>query len=165
MVNEPTRSRPRFPTEYGAPRTTEGLLSLEWLYERLGSARNYWLSSITPGGRPHARPVDGVWVEGALSCGGGPATRWVRNLHANPAVTVTLGGEDEADILEGDAEWIVDPDHPLAVASTHAAREKYPYYFGAEPLPHRPFFAVRPHVAYGWTLDTFPASTTRWVWS
>jgi hypothetical protein len=141
------------------------MLTLEWLNERMVAARNYWLSSTTPDGRPHVRPVDGVWVDGALCFGGGPTTRWVRNLRANPALTVSLGGEEAALILEGNAEWIEDPADPLVEPSQLASRAKYPGYHGDGSAPFQPFFAFRPRVAYAWTLAAFPASATRWEWS
>jgi hypothetical protein len=163
---QPVRSAPRFPAEYGEPSKEAGQLPTEWLEERLSKAKNYWLSTTRPDGRPHARPVDGVWVDGALCFGGAEATRWARNLRNDPALTVSLGGEDEALILEGDVEWVEDPEHLLAGPSQQASRDKYPQYYprGNAPLPFRPFFALRPRVAYGWILETFPASTTKWVW-
>ena len=96
----------------------------------LGAAR------VGPDGRPHARPVDGVGVDGALCFGGSPATRWVRNLLANPAISVHLSSEAEAIILEGTAEVVTDPAHPLAAPCMAASREKYPQYYSAE-MPFR----------------------------
>jgi len=52
------------------------------------SASNYWLVTVDANARPHAHPVDGVWVQGALSFGGSPETRWVRNLMTNLSMSV-----------------------------------------------------------------------------
>jgi hypothetical protein len=96
------------------------------------AASNYWLATVGPDGRPHARPVDGVWVDGALCVGGLPETRWVRNLMANPLVSVNLSSEAEAIILEGIAELVTEASHPLAAPSMAAAsKAKSPQYCSA----------------------------------
>jgi hypothetical protein len=164
MTNEPSSSTSvRFPDEYGE-RTPDDLIPWTYVEEKLRSALNYWLGTIGPGGRPHVRPVDGVWVEGALCFGGSPETRWVRNLRINPAVSVNLSSEAEAIILEGDVELIVDPAHALAVASTAASKVKYPQYAELGLLDEfHPFWALRPKRAYAWSLEGFPKRATRWT--
>ena len=152
----------RFPAAYGAPGGPDSLLPWSHVEERMRSASNYWIMTVGPNARPHARPVDGVWVDGALCFGGSPETRWVRNLRANPSISVHLSSEAEAIILEGTAEYVTDPSHPLAVPSTAASKAKYPqYYSGTEP-PFRPFWALRPTTAFAWTLEGFPRGATRW---
>src|SRR5262245_18640704 len=101
----------RFPDGYGTP--GESLLPWSHVEERMRRAPNYWITTVSPEGRPHARPIDGVWVDGALCFGGSPTARWVRNLVANPAISVNLNSEAEAIILEGRAELVTDPSHPL----------------------------------------------------
>jgi hypothetical protein len=163
MARPPVSARAvRFPAPYGAPGAPESLLPWSYVDERLRAAANYWLVSVGPGPRPHARPVDGVWVAGALCFGGSPETRWVRNLMANPAVAVHLSSEAEAIILEGEAEYVTEPSHPLTAPSTEASRAKYPQYFtGAAAF--RPFWALRPRAAFAWTLAGFPRGATRWA--
>lgn len=162
MMIEPTSRPAHFPSEYGdsstGPRT-----SWEEVEGKLGSALNYWVATNHPGGRPHVRPIDGVWVDGALVFGGSPETRWVRNLQADPQMTVTLGSEEDAVILEGTAELVTDSDHPLAGPSAEASVAKYPqYYPGGKVPPFRPFWMFRPTRAWAWTLTGFPAAATRW---
>ena len=171
MTNEPTSTRPvHFPSEYGQRGTPEDQ-PLPWSYveERLQKALNYWLTTVSPSGRPHVRPVDGVWVLGSLCFGGSDETRWVKNLEQIPAASINLGSEEEAIILEGEVEYITEPSNPLGAASTAASREKYPQYFkeGA-PLDSQeflPFWCFRPRVAYAWTLTGFPNRATRWTFS
>jgi hypothetical protein len=116
------------------------------------------------GGRPHARPVDGVWVDGALCFGGAPQARWHRNLEANPALSVHIPGDDEVVILEGTAERVTDPSHALAEPADKATRAKYPQYYSARgSSPFQPFWALRPRVAYAWGLSDFPKRATRWT--
>lgn len=162
MAGEPSSARPvRFPAEYGTPGGPESLLPWRHIEDRLRAAANYWITTVGPHARPHARPVDGVWVDGALCFGGSPETRWVRNLMANPAMSVHLSSEAEAIILEGTAEYVTDAAHPLAAPSLAASREKYPQYFSGTS-PFRPFWALRPTKAFAWTLEGFPRGATRW---
>jgi hypothetical protein len=162
-TRKPSATSPvSFPPEYGAPGGPDSLRSWSHVEERLRAASNYWIATVGPGPRPHARPVDGVWVDGALCFGGSPKTRWVRNLVANPAVSVHLSSEAEAIILEGVAEYVTDPTHPLAAPSLAASKAKYPQYFSGEGPPFRPFWALRPRTAFAWTLEGFPRGATRW---
>jgi hypothetical protein len=140
---------------------------LPWSFveERLRTAPNYWITTTTPECRPHARPIDAVWVNGALCFGGSPETRWVRNLLANGATSVHIPSSTEAIILEGTAEFVTDPNHPLAAASTAAAQAKYPQYFAAGTPASRPFWALRPRTVYAWTLEGFPRGAARWTFS
>ena len=163
MTREPSSVRPvRFPAAYGTPGGEDSLLPWSYVEERLRAASNYWITTIGPHARPHARPVDGVWVDGALCFGGSPETRWVRNLMVNPSISVHLSSEAEAIILEGTAELVMDPSHPLAGPSTVASRAKYPQYSSGDAAPFRPFWAFRPTTALAWTLEGFPRGATRW---
>lgn len=73
-----------------------------------------------------------------------------------------LSSETEAIILEGTAEGVADPAHPLAARSTAASREKYPQYFSGEARPFHPFWVLRPTTAYARSLEGFPRGATRW---
>lgn len=152
----------RFPAEYGTPGGPDTLLPWSYVEERLRAAANYWIATVGPGDRPHTRPVDGVWVDGALCFGGSPKTRWVRNLQANSAMSVHLSSEAEAIILEGDAELVTDASHPLAAPSMAASRLKYPQYYSGDQPAFRPFWTLRPRTALAWTLEGFPRGATRW---
>jgi hypothetical protein len=166
MASEPTTvAQATFPPDYGERGgAADQPLAWEDVEGRLREAPNYWLATVSSDGRPHVRPVDGVWVEGALCFGGSPETRWVRNLRERPLLTVHLGSGEEVVILEGTAELVTDPEDPLAVASTPASRAKYPQYFsGDTPLTFSPFWAFRPAVAFAWSLEGFPRRATRWT--
>jgi len=152
----------RFPATYGTPGGPESRLQWSWVEQRVRAASNYWITTVGPDARPHARPVDGVWVEGALCFGGSPETRWVRNLMANPAVSAHLSSEAEAIILEGIAEYVSDASHALATPTAAASKQKYPQYFSAAETPFRPFWALRPTKAFAWTLAGFPRDATCW---
>lgn len=160
----PNASRPVFPKGYGIPKDKKGILPWAFVDERMTKARNYWVSSTRPDGRPHTRPVDGVWVQGALCFGGADETQWNRNLHANPAMAVHLGSETEVVILEGAAQRVTDAKDSIVAPMLAASKEKYPeYYGGGGPPPFRPFWILRPRVVFAWTLSQFPASASRWT--
>ena len=162
MTREPSSVRSvRFPAAYGTPGGPDSLLPWSYVEGRLRTASNYWITTVGPNGQPHARPVDGVWVDDALCFGGSPETRWVRNLMANPSLSAHLSSDAEAIILDGTAELVTDPSHPLATLSMAASKEKYPQYFPAD-APFRPFWALRPTTAFAWPLAGFPRGATRW---
>jgi general stress protein 26 len=159
----PAAGRPRLPPQYGVPAVADGMLPWSWVEQRLEAAKNYWVATVGPDGAPHSRPIDGVWVDGALCFGGSPETRWVRNLHEDTRMSVHLPHDDEVVVLEGRAEFVDDPEHPLAESSARATRTKYPQYFDAsDDPPFRPFWAMRPETVYAWTLSDFPRDMTRW---
>ena len=166
MTAEPRPTRAvRFPAEYGKPGGAADRLPWSFVDERLRAASNYWITTVTDDGRPHARPLDGVWVDGALCFGGSPETRWVRNLQANPALSAHLSSETEAVILEGRAEFVTDPGHPLVAPSNIATRAKYPQYYANAPdgdAEFQPFWALRPRRVYAWTLAGFPRRSAAW---
>lgn len=97
----PDRSRPDMPDGYGLPGTTEGLLGWDEVETRLRASRHYWLATVRPDGTPHSVPRWGVWCDGRFYYDGAPTTRHVRNLHHNPACTLTLESGTEVVIVEG----------------------------------------------------------------
>lgn len=151
--SQPQPGRPYIP-EYGIPTSVEGTLAWSHVSERLEKARNYWVGTASPEGRPHVVPVWGVWTEEMLCFGGGPQTRWSRNLAANAQVVVHLESGDDVVILEGVVEQITDPTHVLARRADDAYEAKYQMRHGT------PLWVLRPQVAFAWSQ--FPNNATRW---
>lgn len=149
------RSRPHIPG-YGVPQEEEGMLPWSHVVERMAAARNYWISTTRPDGRPHATPVWGVWVDGTFYFGGGPDTRRSRNLAQNPHVAVHLESGDEVVIIEGVTEQYTEQNTPAErLARIDDAYEaKYRMRHGV------PVWAVRPQVVFAWTA--YPTTVTRW---
>jgi hypothetical protein len=161
---QPVASAARFPSEYGqTPELKADIQSWDEVAERITAARNYLLASIGPTGDPYQRPIDGVFVEGALCFGGSPETRWVRNLQERPSVSISLPDDDHAVILSGRVELIDDPEAPLSIALAPANRAKYPQYYtdGILGDDFLPFWCLRPERVYAWSLTDFPARATR----
>jgi Pyridoxamine 5'-phosphate oxidase len=100
--------RPYMPG-YGIRPDGEGLLPWSFVDERMANARNYWVATTRPDGRPHATPVSGVWIDGSFYFGTGPGSRKARNLAKNQHLVVHLESGDEVVILEGVAEEVADP--------------------------------------------------------
>jgi hypothetical protein len=157
-VSAPAASRPHIP-HYGIPESTEGLLPWSYAAGRLEEAQNYWIATTCPDGRPHARPVWGVFVDGTLFFGGGPSVKWARNLAENPAVVVHLESGDEVVIVEGSVtkltEENIDPDLVKRLDAAYLAKYKFQMEHGL------PVWQLRPTLAFGWSK--FPDDTTRWT--
>lgn len=158
---EPLAQRPAM-QEYGISSEPEGLLPWSYASQQLAAARNYWIGSTRPDGRPHAAPVWGVWVDETFYFGTGPGSVKARNLAANPALVVHLESGDDVVILEGEAQWLpaVDADLWQRIADQYAV--KYDGFRPDPPSPQGPFIALRPRIAFGWQERDFVRSATRW---
>jgi pyridoxamine 5'-phosphate oxidase-like protein len=88
----PRASRPYMPG-YGIARPEEGsgLLHWSWAAERLTTARNYWVATVWPDGRPHIMPVWGMWDDSTLWFSSAEGSRKVRNLAADPRCCIRAG--------------------------------------------------------------------------
>jgi hypothetical protein len=96
-MNVPVGERPDMPEGYlgAAP------LPWRWAEEQLSEAHNYWVTTIGPSGRPHVRPVWGVWLDNAVQFSTG--ARHASNIGRDPRVTVNLEDADDCVIVEGTA--------------------------------------------------------------
>lgn len=154
---EPKISRPYIADPgYGMPKTLQGTLPWSHAVERLNKARNYWVSTTRPDGRPHAMPVWGVMVDDRLYFGGSGKTRRSRNLDQNPAVVVHLESGDDVIIVEGTTTKLDESnaEADLLKRIDEAYQEKY-------KMPHgTPVWAVKPLVVFAWTK--FFDDATRW---
>jgi hypothetical protein len=150
------RDRPETEASYGVPDSEEGLLPWSFATERLTADRTYWVSTTLPDGRPHARPVWGVWVAGRLHCGGGAETRWVRNASRDPRVVVHRESGEEVVILDGVAERLDGDADPRRLQRIDDAYEaKYGVRHGT------PVFSIRPTRVLAWS--DYPTDATRWT--
>jgi nitroimidazol reductase NimA-like FMN-containing flavoprotein (pyridoxamine 5'-phosphate oxidase superfamily) len=152
------------PDGYGVPQGVAGTLPWSFAEERLVAARNYWISTTRPDGRPHAVPVWGVWVDGKLYFDGSPETRRGRNIAENPAVVAHLESGDQVVIVEGEAHETRAPERGLAKRLAAAYKAKYAA-SGYSPSPDSwdqgGLYVVEPRKAFAWTK--FPQDTTRWT--
>jgi hypothetical protein len=150
---EPVADRPYIAhPEYGVPSHTRGLLGWSWVEERFSRERNLWVCTCSTRG-PHARPVWGVFVDDAVCFGGGPDTRWSRNLAADPRASVHLESGTEVVIAEGSVERIADAADPRLRDIDDAYEVKYEMRHGP------PVWVLRPDIVIAWT--DFPKDATR----
>jgi nitroimidazol reductase NimA-like FMN-containing flavoprotein (pyridoxamine 5'-phosphate oxidase superfamily) len=157
---EPRRRRPPF-KGYGVAEGDDGMLPWSWAVERLERARNYWVSTTRPDGRPHAMPVWGIWLDDAFFFGSGRESAKSRNLGANPAVVVHLESGDETVILEGVAEPVRDKEVERRVDEVYWPKYDVTPDSAGESAP---WFVVRPRRAYAWIESSYTSSATQFDW-
>lgn len=145
---EPRASRASLPKDYGLPTDSE-VLPWSYVEERLTAAMHYWLATVATDGTPHVRPIDGMWLDGALYFGGSPASRWVRNAAGNPSISLHLEDAESAVILEGEAA-VAKPDRALAERLAEASNAKYDFGQTPEDYEGARVGAFRPRVAFAW---------------
>jgi general stress protein 26 len=158
-LNEPRIRRPEMPAGYGISSGAEGRLPWRWAEERLAASRNYWIVTAGPGGRPHAMPVWGLWLDGAVWFSSDRASRKARNIEAGPDIVVHLESGDEVVILEGRAEVVAD--RPALERFARGYEEKYGFRMDLDE-PIGLVYRLRPRTSFGWTESEFPRSATRW---
>lgn len=158
-MGEPTPTRPLIPAAYGVPKDGSGgeLLPWSWAIAQLEAARNYWICTARPDGRPHAMPVWGVWLGGAVWFSTGDATQKARNLERERRTVVHLESGDDVVILEGEAEAVVDEAEFERVAGAYEKK------YGERPPAGSPLFAFQPRSAYTWRLADYPGSVAGWT--
>ena len=158
----PTVGRPYMPG-YGIPKNNKGLLPWSHVSERMDKTMQYWVCTVSPDSRPHATPVNGLWIDGRLYFGGNPQTRRNRNLIANSAVCIHLESAMDVVILHGDAHELRTLDQALAAQLVDASTAKYGYAPKPEDLAAGGTFVFSPRIVFAWTQ--FPKDATRWQFS
>ena len=158
----PTVVGSRRPTEPDSSRIllVDGTLPWSHAEERLERARNYWIATTRPDGRPHATPVWGVWVEGSLYFGTSRRSVKGRNLMHRPELVVHLESGDDVVILEGAVAEV--HDQASFAAMDVAYRAKYGMGVGEAGDDGAVWYVVRPRKAHAWLENDFPNTATRW---
>ena len=159
---EPVGDRPDMPEGYlgAAP------LPWRWAEEQLLDARNYWVTTIRPNGKPHVRPVWGCWLDDSVQFSTG--ARHAANIARDPRVTVNLESGDDCVIVEGTGEAVTDEDARRVFAAVYEEKYDWPMTLDFVDV----LYVVRPRVVLGWiAADIAPQSTlfgataTRWKFS
>jgi len=140
-------------------------LPWRWATERLSEARHYWIATTRPDGRPHSRPVWGVWLNQVFYFSTGSLA--AQNLVTQPAITLHLESGNEVVIIEG----VVHPVSNVTLLKQVVSLYNQKYHWNLDPnqLPG-PFYAVRPQIAFGWHFEESEinpessalANATRW---
>jgi PPOX class probable F420-dependent enzyme len=154
----PTARRPSFDPGYGISETGEGLLEWSWAEERLSASRNYWIATTRRDGRPHAIPVWGLWLDGAVVFGTNRSSLKARNLARDPRVIVHLESGDEVVILEGVVEEIAAAERLRAIERAYSAKYEFESDLSGEGSVT---YELRPQTALAWTESDYPRTATR----
>src|SRR3712207_6674791 len=72
--------------------------------KRVDEARNVWMATVRPDGRPHLVPVWFVVEDGRWYICTAPGSVKARNLGQNPRVALALEDGDHPVIVEGEAQ-------------------------------------------------------------
>ncbi len=159
-MGKPTRATRPFMPEYGLlPEDQgDGLMPWSWATERLTANRNYWLSTVTPEGRPHAMPVFAAWFGDALYFSTGGTSKKAINLQSNPNFVITTESAAEPVVLEGTVRFIEDAHTLDALRTVYAEKYGHPF------PPDSPVCEVTTVKVIGFVEDAakFPGSATRW---
>jgi PPOX class probable F420-dependent enzyme len=161
-MSTPTPAAPGFTPGYGVNTDASGAERLPWSWavEQLTAARNYWISTTRPDGRPHAVPVWGLWLDDAVWFSTDRASRKARNLDRDPSVVVHLDSGDEVVILEGRVEEVGSVPELVRFADAYEAK------YAVRPSDDGtsgPVYRLRPERAYTWLEADYPKTATRWV--
>lgn len=143
------------------PGDGEEPLPWSWAEERLRTAHNYWISSVTPAGRPHAMAVWGTWFEGEFWFSTAAGSRKARNLEATPWCVVTTDLAAEAVVVEGEAR------EERGLGELRRWKQAYDEKYAWDiDIGQGGIFRVKPTVAFGFTesSETFHNTATRWKW-
>ena len=163
MTGEPVPSRPGMPASYGIGRGGSApgeLLPWAQVVKWLEGARNYWVSTTRPDGRPHAKPVWGLWLDGMVMFSTDPESVTGRNIAAGSAMQIHLESGDEVAILDGMVERPSDPN--LLARFADAYDSKYGIKVDVTS-DETPILALRPTTVMSWTEANYPETATRWV--
>ncbi len=153
-IKQPKRTRPDIPKEYGVPSTSEGMIEWSWVVEQLENARNYWLISSYPDGRPHCVPSWGAWIDNALYFSGGDMTRHAKNIATNPQMIAHLESGDQVVIVYGKA----DKTSNINKATMSRIEADYTKKYGAG---EGATYKLVPTKIIAWT--TYPTTPTRFL--
>src|SRR5262245_24690216 len=139
----PKAGRPNMPG-YGLKTDRKNLLPWKWAKERLTQARNYFLATVRPDGRPHVMPIWGVWIGDAFYFSTGKTSVKGRNLAKTPNCVLCPGDADEAVVVEGTATVVRDKN-----ILSRFARQYYKKYAWDVSDMEEPVLMLRPKVAFG----------------
>jgi PPOX class probable F420-dependent enzyme len=131
----------------------------------LSAPRQYWLSTTTPSGAPHAAPVWGVVTEETLYFYSQRNTVKARNLAADPRAVVHLESGEDVLIVRGLLDDVGAPAevrYVVAALSAKYARPEDQQYLPSNDPDFDVVYALRPQSAMAWRLDDYAASQRRW---
>ena len=154
--------------------------------DRLGLATTYWLATARPDGRPHLRPVLGVWLGSVCYAATSPASRTGRNLAVEGRCVISTGSAALPPVdlvVEGVAERVTEEIELLTVSQAYDGKYGWQvdvedgalYGQGAPTAGPPPYhvFRISPRIAYAFpgvegaeapaVSDEAVVTPTRWT--
>ncbi len=154
------RVRPDMP-HYGVmPDAVDGMLSWDWVAERMSVARNYWLCTTRADGQPHAAPVWGAWYSGAFYFGTDENSVKAANIRRDPRVVMHLDSGDDVVIFEGELSLA-----QLSAEDMSRLDAIYTKKYDLSPeleTSDSLVFQLHPRKVMAWREKDFPSSATAW---
>ena len=156
----PISTRPYMPKGYGILSEDKGSGLLPWtrVRERLERSRNYWIHTTRSDGRPHVKPVWGLWFRERFYFGTDAGSITAQNLSENHSCAVHLESGDDVVILEGTGVAVTDRD--LLSQLDDAYYRKYSFHLVMEN--GGTVFMLDHGVAFAWLERDFVGSATRY---
>jgi general stress protein 26 len=147
------------------PEHGSGLLEWSWAAERLTAARNYWVASVWPDGRPHVMPVWGMWDDSTLWFSSSAGSRKTKNLRADPRCVITTEEASDPVVMEGSARVAAEP--AVLQRVTDLMNAKYATHIEVSFLDPaiNTTFGIRPERVFGMRHADFTGSPTRWTFA
>jgi pyridoxamine 5'-phosphate oxidase-like protein len=159
----PKASRPFMPG-YGLPKGTKGLLPWKWAEERLKKSHNYWVTTVRPDGRPHSMVVWGLWLDGGFYFSTGRKSRKAQNLDANRHCVIATEKANEAVVVEGIAEEVMEVALRRNFLKIYERKYKFDMSSFAEDILNlkEPIYLVRAAIIFGLDEKKSLNAATRW---
>jgi hypothetical protein len=154
MINIPQADRPIMPRDYGVTTDPLGMLTWDWVTERMLKAKIYWVTTIHPANHPHTMPNWGGWVDDQFLFGTSPETHKAKNLALNPAISVSVQDDDTVVIIEG----VIGTTRDVDVLTR--LDDQYEVKYGQRDGWSQAYI-VQPHKVFAFA--EFPLTPTRWL--
>ena len=135
---------------------------------QLVAARNYWLATVRPEGRPHVVPVWGVWLDNVLYFSTGEKSRKARNLGREPRCAFSVESGDLHLVVEGSVSRVNEEALLQRMAAAYTPKYDWPLSLRDGGVHGEggggPVYAVKPAVAFAFDLGgAFSATRYRFV--
>lgn len=155
-MTAPQPDRPEMPESFGVGDPQFEFTPINWddVTRRISEARNYWICTTRPSGRPHSVPVWGVWTDDTFYFLTDLKSLTAQNIAQNPASEVHLESGEEVVMLFGEFEQVELDGPVLAVFG-----DKYEMPPMAEGFP---VYRMILSKAIAWGESGFPSNATRW---
>jgi len=157
----PRRVRPKFPAEWKVPNEPRRWITWKHADAKLRSETEYWVSTSSRDGKPHATPVWGIWKNEAFFFETDPESVKGRNLRTNPKIVVHVRDGLDTVIVEGAASKETDLRALKALASDYSRKYGYRPDW-SDPLTQI-VFRVAPRTVHAWKAPRMHRSLVKFI--